>query len=401
MMTIRRLLDFLRQDKTRHWLMTAILVTYAAMPLLSPAVDSASFRHVLIVFALVCVATALYRPRIRKEYLLYVLLWVEAFAATLLSSYVSVTSASVTYLLFAIMVVLFASYNYSANDIRFFVKFYVCFATMIAVLIILSWLTDRQHTPGCYSVGILGITKNPNYLNSVIILGAAFLMYRLTLKISVGDKLICAAMLAIMIFGSLQTGTRAAILAFAICAAFVIAYQLIAVNGWAKMRTFLKKNWITIIVVALVVFALAVFGFHNAPASLKRRILKLFSDNLRMEMWLKNIVEFAKQPVLGMGLNATTAFTKTLNLPVSNIHNTILQFACEQGVLGVAIFAAILSVNLLKTRKQDRFLILLMIIAMYVPIFFQNNLTSNTFWWPLVFLEVFTSVSEREGLNVK
>lgn len=396
---LRTLLEKLKEDKIKHCLLTLILIFYASTPLLSPAVDSASFRHVGVSFILVCSVTMLYRSRIRKEYILYVMFWAEAVIATLLSPYVSVSSASVTYLLFAVMVVCFANLEFSARDLKRFVDFYICFALLCAVLIILSWLADIPHTPGTYSVGILGITKNPNYINSVIILGVTFLLYRLVTDTK--GRIMRITIMAVLVFASLQTGTRAAILTIVLCAVFTVGHQLVVTKTWEKILSYVKANWKVVAVCAVAAVAVLVLTVYVLPDSAKRRFTKLFSDNIRITMWTHNMLELLKQPILGMGLNATTSFTAGLGLAVNNIHNTILQLLCEQGLIGFAIFSAIIWRNLRRVKKQDLFLILLMCVAMYFPILFQNNLTSNTFWWPLVFLEVFTRVSEREGLGVE
>lgn len=394
------MLQKFRNAKMQHTIYIVILCLLASVPLTSDSLDAATFRNVLIPFGALVAAAVFYRIKIDKEYICYVFLWLSAIVSTLCSSYIGIERTAVTYFLFALMVVLFANMGYTLVDLRRFAKFYVCFALICALLIIATRIADIPHIDSRYSVAILGITKNPNYINPVILLGCAFELYWIVKEPR--KRIPRAILLAVMLYGCLLTGTRAAFLTFILCVAFVGIYTFFASDTakrlWNMVRTDKKNIWTICLAGAafVAVGALAVWILARGRFSLDR----LFKDNLRMNMWKMSFLEFLKHPILGLGLNGTTAYNTSLNFRVNNIHNVLLQFICDQGIIGVLIFGYILYRIIRRTRKEDRFLIGIMSIAMYFPILFQNGLVAYTFWWPLLMLEVFSRVSQREGLQL-
>ena len=124
---------------------------------------------------------------------------------------------------------------------------------------------------------------------------------------------------------------------------------------------------------------------------------KLLNDDSRWFMWQSALNEFTKHPILGMGLSGITEYNRTIS-SVEAIHNVVLQFVCDQGLIGGILFVSLLVSIWRRVKKEDRFLLTLMIIALYVPIMFQNGTVSFTFWWPLAVLEIFSNVSARSGI---
>lgn len=392
------LIDKLRDKRVKHFILTALLCLFSATPLISSSVDAPSFRNILLPFLLSCAVFPLYARQIRGVDFLYPLLCLEAVISTSFSSYIGMERTGITYLLFALTVVIYANFQYDPTDLRRFVDFYICMALVCAALIAMSWIADIQHSYNRYSLGILGISKNPNYINSIILLSCAVLMYRLVT--SREKRPLRGLLLAALIFGCILTGTRAAVLTIALCAGLAILYLLVASKKWEPLLRFIreKRRLFLIICAAFVVSIVLIVLF--LPNSVIRRfsLQKMFHDDLRMYMWKMSFLQFLEHPFLGLGLNGTTAYNTTLELSVTNIHNVLLQFLCDQGILGLCIFISIIWQILRRTRKQDRFLILMMGVALYFPILFQNGLVAFTFWWPLLILEVFSRASQRKEL---
>jgi O-antigen ligase len=107
--------------------------------------------------------------------------------------------------------------------------------------------------------------------------------------------------------------------------------------------------------------------------------------------------QLLKHPILGLGLGGTTAYNTTLGLSITNIHNVVLQFLCDQGFIAFLIFIYIIISIIKRTRKEDKFLILILMLSLYFPICFQNGLVGYTFWWPLTVLEVVSRWSQRRA----
>lgn len=394
------MLQKLRNVKIQHIIYTAIFCLLASVPLTSGSLDAATFRNVLVPFVLMAAASVFYKIKINKEYVCYLILWLAAIVSTLFSSHIGIERTVITYFLFALMVVLFANAGFTALDLHRFSKFYVCFALVCALLIIATRIANIPHVGTRYSVAILGIKKNPNYINPVILLGCAFELYWMVKQAR--GRIIRAILLAVMLYGCLLTGTRAALLTFILCVAFAGIYAFFASNAAKKLWNLVRTNKKSILVICLIAAVCVVGAVLIVPVVAKGRFSldKLFNDSLRMEMWKMSFLEFLRNPILGLGLNGTTAYNTSLQFKVTNIHNVLLQFICDQGIIGVLIFGYILYRIIRRTKKEDRFLIGIMSLAMYFPILFQNGLVALTFWWPLLMLEVFSGVSKREGLQI-
>lgn len=356
--------------------------------LISFSPDAGSFRDTILVFILLCGVFFACRVKVCKSSLLYLLLWFEALVATSYSVYSVIERNIITYLLFAIITIMFCNLKFKKKDICCFINIYVYIALICAILIILSWIMEVPHSWNRYSIGVIGVTKNPNYINDIILLASAFLIYKMV--VFKKCRFIYSVFLGVFLFAIILTGTRAALLTFV----GIVLISLIYMIGRGKNI----KNIFLIFLLIILVIGVMLF---IAPDDIKYRFLRenAFTDNLRLYMWKMGFEQFKSFPIFGMGINGATAYNSTLNLSVTNIHNVLLQFVYEQGIVGVVIFIILLFNIIRRTKKHDKFLIVLMFFSLYFPILFQNGLVAFTFWWPLVVLEVVSRVSEREGIN--
>ena len=230
--------------------------------------------------------------------------------------------------------------------------------------------------------------KNPNYINNIILLSIAFCIENLIR--SNRRKLLDAVLIVAMCFGCFLTGTRAALLCIGLMMLFAVSYLLFVRQKFAYLVLLLASS------VAGYVLMASMLSSHTLERLIGNTF---FQDDGRIFMWRNALKEWSQQPILGMGIDGVSIYNMSLKLMILNIHNIYLQLLCDQGLLGFCLFVAIIWCIVSRTRKQDRFLLFLMMIALFVPTFFQNGTVSYTFWWPLTILEVFSRKSCRSGLH--
>lgn len=364
------------------------LILYSLTNIISSSPDSASFRDVLPTYFFVFLTMVLHRAfdiHIDISTLCYFGITFVATTSTFLSSYVKIERTILTFFLFMLLTVLLFHLRYTDIVIEEFTNYYIAFATICALLIIASWLAGIEHTWHRYSIGITGLNKNPNYINSIILMGFALLLY----KICAGKRIKLRYIIGLLIqlCGVALTGTRAAILTIVFCVIFTIIYQL-----------FVKRRYIYFLYIAVGLFFIVLVFNYIIPESISERYFKadMLTDNSRMIMWETAFREFLKHPLLGLGLGGTTINNAKLGL-FMNIHNVLLNFLCDCGSIA-AIFLLIIWFRIVKrTQKEHRFLIYILAIALYFPILFQNGVVGYTFWWPLAVLEIYSRWSQNKN----
>lgn len=367
-----------------------IIIFYALTPILSSSEHSAYFKDMFPVLLLQLVMMMFVKKiYVSKSAGLYLGLFLSALISTMFSDSVQMQRTIITYLLLCIMTILFACIQYSAKDIDCFITFYIIYGVVCAVLIVLSWVFHIEYQWNRYSIDIIGLHKNPNYINNIILLAFAFVLNRITQ--GKGRLVLNAFYCCIMCFGVFLTGTRAALLCILVLGVFTFVYICV-----------IKRQYTYILILFLLAGG-AYFLFTNyVPPVIVERLLgeDAFNDTGRLYMWGNAINEFMEQPILGMGLNGVTAYNRTIS-SVANIHNVLLQFLCDQGIIGAVILFTIIYSIWHRVKKEDRILVALMMIALYIPILFQNGTISFAFWWPLAVMEIFSHASLRGGINEK
>lgn len=368
------------------------MVLLALCPLISASENEASFRDAIIPFFLLFFLLLISGCSIKgfKSFIPYFLLWLLGMVSTLFSPFIGFESTAVTYLLFCVLIVLtcILSVYFSKKMLSYFVTFYIVLSLICALLVILSWVMGVQHGWNRYSIDVIGVNKNQNYINEIILLGYAFLLNR-TIR-SKKRLLLRVATAVVIIWGVVLTGTRAALFTVLLLTGLSIVYIL-----FVK-----RKLYFIFIFVAVAVAAFFLFQKY-IPDYITDRITgeNALSDDLRITMWKSAFQKFLEYPVLGIGINGTTVYNTSLGYGTECIHNVLLQFLVDQGILSALVLLFVFLKIVRRTKKKDRFFIITMFVALYFPMLFQNGLVTYTFWWPLLVLELFSRTSEVSAIN--
>lgn len=370
-----------------------LLLLLSANNLTSISPDNATFIDVVYIFIPLFFYCVFHKFISFNGYFLYFVLYFEAMFSVLISPQAGFTSTAVTYFLYCVLVLLISSIPFTPHQLRKFEKYYNYLAIICCILIILSWMAGITNGENRYSIGIVGVKKNQNYVNDIILLSFAFLLSKMYFTNRIRLKEI--ALILLFFFACFLTGTRAALLTLGLLALVYI------------FLIFFKKGKKSIAIWIILLGSLGIFLLFNIlPPEIAERFIGEGSseDNLRTLMWANNYLEFIKSPFLGMGLgqtdviNAKTVILENDTGDILSLHNVLLQFLYEQGILGVLIFIVILRGIIKRFRKEDRLFGVLMMLALYFPISFQNGLVGFVFWWPLMLLEIYSRTSKRQGL---
>jgi len=237
------------------------------------------------------------------------------------------------------------------------------------------------------SAGMFEATRAGQYLGLAAIISFIYVVYRY----EIGRKVIFLGVMILATLLMFMSGTRGAVLAFALSMIFI--YWFVHLDCFQRIFT---KAHITIASVVLVVAAVFLGGYFlksALPAKVYQRFSKLenFFDNFtadKFENWrdvhtrtfnyMSAMHYFADHPLTGAGaggykevlaMYGDIRYKKEAADANAHAypHNVILEFACEQGILGLILILWIIFLNfrmILRLRKaysrdpQNRFLIL-------------------------------------------
>lgn len=275
----------------------------------------------------------------------------------------------------AIYIIMFALLSMDFSDSGDIIeKLFAIVCLILGVIIIYNYLVGNsiQGDGRNYSVRIMGVYKDPNYLNAIMLPGVGIFWYRSrTAENSIKKylSLICALLL---MTASICTGERAGLLAVLICFVYQISVM------------FVKEKKYFNVFLAIAVGFLGYYLFVNVlDAEMSKRMSSITdgSSQMRVLAWEVALTgAFLKNPLLGGGYEAGAV--QSLSRLGMHTHSCFIDLLCEQGIIGAILFISIIialrkrSINL---EKFDSIIIL-----GFVPLMFVNGLNSAQFWLPLM-----------------
>lgn len=312
-----------------------------------------------------------------------ILMWVMCLFVTLIGPFSSDVRPMefVKYLTFVIFFILVTSYKFDGNAICFIAKGYVIAAMVVSLLIILSFLGGYLHVDpdepyvesrflGRYSVGITGLYKNPNYLASFILVAMLVVMYKIQ-KSTMAFKIKAIYLSIILLFGIalFLTGTRIALI--------VMALILTALYLSSLVRHLNLKYIFASIIVLLSIF----YIYGEDIANLIEFYLagrEMFSDPSREQSWTLAFNVFYDNFLFGCGLDSWINISHERFLKY--LHNIFLEFALNQGLIGLLLLLHIFIYGCNRAKKTDYLFLLMILLVTTIPICFQNGLNAVNFW---------------------
>lgn len=372
--------------------MTVALFFFVSAPVISlQEVAAPTFFHICATFIFVLLHTITERTVIIRRYHKYVLLFFFiGLYSTYTSAYVTFDQSAVKYLVLIVLFIFLSGYSYNKYVFKTFIWSYVVLAMILSFIILLSFVFGYPHGSKSeyflsrYSLGILGVFKNTNYIASFIVLAFNILIYRVFF-VRLTKKTLYQSYLALfLIFVAVfLTGTRAALLNMFVCVSIMLLYYIVKEN---KVRILLK------VILGLIILLLVLIKPLSEMLKMYLGQRSFFDDSIRIDTWLY-IYEFVKQKVIfGHGIHSTVFFVKGTDY-LEYIHNIYLEMICDQGLVSFVVFLIILFFNIRKVKKTDKLFILCLLFVTGFPLLFQNGFIEVNFWRFLLINRLFIDYS--------
>lgn len=273
--------------------------------------------------------------------------------------------------LYVIFYICVCSISYKRTDLKFMIDAYTLLSIILAVLIILSALLGYTHNESYYymsrySIGITGLYKNPNYLASFI--NIAFFFICISLIYEKKRKLLKAGILGTFIVAIILTGTRAALLESILIIVASLFYNISH-----------SRNKIYSIILVLI-FSAIIIAYSASLQNLWDLFLanrQVFSDEGREVAWGSALSYFFQSPLFGQGLDSWNSMRGS---DMTYLHNIFLELLLNQGLFGMIPFLVLLLFGIKKIKREDKWLIYMLLFFSGFPLLFQNGVVSMNVW---------------------
>lgn len=325
---------------------------------------------------------------------------VFAFCSAVVSSLLGIITPNMIlkYACLATIYVLLPNLVISKRELILICKIYLLVSISISALIILSaslgyTSPGNAGESGRYSIDIVGVYKNPNYLVSFICLSQYVLLYLLICtKQTMRNKVFCILAFSIIFYSILLTGTRAGLLNSSI-SLLLCLYTVIKTHA---------KRAVTILFSMLCICSIIIFVAGPSIAEFAVEYLgsrDMFEDKSRTDAWLFVLNRIAEYPLLGSGIGSTTYYLSN-SAYIDFLHNIFLELLHEQGIVGFLCFTYIIFNGIKKINYNDKYVIWGILITSAFPLCFQNGFVEVNFWRFLLINRILIEFSEHNEIGV-
>lgn len=228
--------------------------------------------------------------------------------------------------------------NYTACELKYLIKSLVVGGVITAIMTL--FFADVSHG-GRLTLSVNGTTQDQNYLNGYMIFAFAFFMNKAIAE----KKFLYLIPSLFLLFFTLMTGSRGALLAFT-----VIVLMIFVINTFSS-----PKMKIGIIITAIIIGIIVVVGYQDFLSLLPEEIAVRFTPDYianykgtnRSDLWIE-ILKIYEEGSIGRQLfgygYGTVPIVNTFNHLVA--HNLWLDHLITGGVLGLILMTCMHAVFL-------------------------------------------------------
>jgi O-antigen ligase len=381
-------LNNIQHTREKIKLSTYILAAYVFLSLFNNSPFGAGLGKVIVPVMLYILIRFIFevktKIKLKPIHLLVILFWLSSLISTGFSQYVKINTDMVSSLAFTIFFIFATSKDYNRCEIRLLIKTLLCTGILASVFIIYNFLIGNQTgwAPR-YSLEILGVMKDENYVSAFLMPILAYTYYMLFFAYKTEKKKKFALFFYSILIstGCLLTGSRAAFVS--VISILIVLFYMILFKG--KFST-IRKIALSILGAVLTI-VIIVFADKILPEMISARLFDYggYSTDIRFtDLWKTAISLFYENPILGSGLNAISKVYGIYS------HSIYIDLLVGQGIIGLLIFVAIL-INLTKSRKQVRGLFFIMLFAFAMPLMTINGLNTTSIWTPILLIQILKS----------
>lgn len=386
----------------RLFLKVALLL-FVIAPLSPNNPQSSSFVDIIPAFFLLLIYSflSIKSISINKDAIILVTLFCLIFVNTYIFDLVKQNSdfsvrVFITFGLFIIYYILINNINSNIEIMPYLMNIYKKIALIASAIVIISGVTGITYSWGRFSLDIIGIHKNPNYVVGFIMGAFALNVYELfNLNMQKG-KVLRVVSLICMPLAFILSGTRSSLLGAAVILFLVFFGKLIT-----------RENAFRKILILLILLILVIMLFDKianlVPERYFNRILvskENYTEDGRIEMWLSTLKIFFNGNFLtGFGMYSAERINN--NMFGLSTHNILLEALFDWGIIGICLFLFVLFTDFRKVDKEDRGIVLIFIFALYWPTLFQNGLYALNFWFPLIMSKLMINYKVKVKTYIK
>ena len=301
-----------------------------------------------------------------------------------------------SYLMFLMMLVAVAAYEYSDQDILFLKKSLIWSArlTVVCTFLFAGRIDGRLRMSGI-------MNEDPNYLCMYFSFGLAYCMEKVWGNNKISDRLKALVELLVYIYIIVFTGSRGGSLA--IMTVLMVAYFQMERRKPNTLRIFAGK---------CAILLMGTIGVVLLANMIPETVLQRFNPTVigesggvgRYQLWLDSINAFGNANVFrqlfgfGTGSILTVArefsFSKT-----AVVHNIFLQTLLEVGLIGLALFLVFVLGFWNGARKSGNIFALSVISGMIVLSLSISMYTFKPYWNIMLFILCLTR--QKESLDIQ
>lgn len=263
------------------------------------------------------------------------------------------------------------------------------------LVIVVTFAFSDFSDSGRLSVAILQDTADPNYLNGYTFFALGFFSY--SLVSSSRYRLLSGAVCAFILYFTLMTGSRGALLAEA--TVFLAAIIINALRTKKKMK---------FIVIVSVIFAVCIFVFDYLLTILPPEVAQRFSADFiqeegtssRSEIWTALLGRFFDDRffsiLFGHGIG-TSAFFNTFDSHVA--HNAFIDILIGTGIIGLIAYVTIFVLMLEKAWKSENYFMVAVLIGFIVMSMSLSLVTYKPIFNAFLYVEIYYRTFIRRKKN--
>ena len=321
------------------------------------------------------------------NHILIFLFWICTAISTLLSNVVAPERDIITLLIFVLFFIFSTGVMYGKEEIKLLLNTLILLACLASLNIIWNFLNDFTYGWQRYSLSVLHVYRDPNYVSAFLTPAVAIIIYSLLMyKKKLKRKITLIIALLLIVSGILTTGSRAAFITVLLTMSLTVFFNIISVRNYQKL--------LKIIFYLLLMVLAWLFVKSFLPEFILFRIIDFdsYTDDSRLLLWKEALRFYGDSPLFGSGMNASSKFLFTIGL--YNSHNIYIDLLIDNGLIGFLLIMLAI-IRFLIVKKGDRTLLMLVVTSCFFPLFFINGFNTASFWAPLILCQILSNYSRK------
>ena len=365
----------------KQFIFTASFCLFLVLYIFNGYEFGAPFGQTILPISIVLVASLFTKhEHDYKYYFLIMILAILALISTANSNVINFSQSRIwTFLLICSICAWIGGVRISKEYLEEIMSFYIILSFVIVLLIVVGYILGfGVDSSGRVSINYGDFFKDQNYLSAFFLPSFAIVFYRIiySYKGRIKNILFCV----LSIFAVFTMGSRGSFLTILLIVASVVGKMFLKDRNMVRKIAFIFLLVITVLVLYYLFQSLTMFqrmtGFES------------YGSDVRMRLWAAGINGFINNPLIGSGIGAASQYS--WSLVGKAVHNSFIELLADQGLLGAIVIVWIL-LHFLNRGNKNGFIVFILMISFFVPLFFLTGYSNFTFWMPIMFINLITN----------